>query len=375
MPFGATMAPMIGPLARGASRFAVAASLLACGGAPPAPAVKPTLMDKTTAGENRCVVTKSHERPFVIEWDATDLASFEAKAARDVVFVRYQGCHLTVLDCADASIGGKHGAYRAPEWTSGTVEGFDMSTEQELYAQLPLGAASLSGRLESGQSLRLRYFVSGVSTATRDALYKKDLPERCAGATHFVQAYNLGAFELGAMARGKASAAAGIHGFGAGGSTSKDVSVLKRGGELEACKDEATRGGKRCQVPIRITLRGLEEGAAPAPSPATPKPAAPPSGMDALLAAGKIRNEALRKLQDGDGAGCVQDLDRAREIDTDPANDEMQGQLRGQCTMKAGKCDAGKEILRTFYRRHYGKSADPKTIDDMVKGMAASHCK
>lgn len=354
--------------------------LLGCGGAPPAPDATPTLMDKTTAGQNRCIVTKSHERPFVIEWDATDLASFEAKAARDVVFVRYQGCHLTVLDCADASMGGRHGAYRAPEWTSGAVEGFDMSTEQELYAQLPLGAASLSGRLESGQSLRLRYFVSGVSTATRDVLYKKDLPERCAAATHFVQAYNLGAFELGAMARGKASASAGIHGFGAGGSTSKDVSVLKRGGELDACRDEAARGSKRCQVPIRITLRELEQGATPSPPPASGKPARDeppraPTGMDALLAAGKVRNEAMRKLQDGDGAGCVQDLDRAREIDTDPANDEMQGQLRGQCTMKAGKCEAGKELLRAFYRKHYGKAGDPKTIEDMVKLAASTYCK
>lgn len=349
-------------------------ALAACGGrAPNVVDPKPSLMDKTTAGANRCVVTKSHERPFVIEWDATDLASFEAKAAHDVVFVRYAGCHLTVLDCADASLRGRLGAYRAPEWTSGTVEGFDMKTEQDLYAQLPLGAASLAGRLESGESLRLRYFVSGVAVATRDAVSKRDLPLRCAGATHFVQAYNLGAFELASTARGAASASAGVHGFSAGGGTRKDVAVLKRGGELDACRDEAARATRRCQVPIRVTLRALEEGAAAeAAPPAASGPA--PSKMDALLAAGKIRNEAMKKLQDGDGAGCVADLDRAREIDTDPENDAMQGQLRGQCTMKAGKCDAGKEILRVFYRRHFGKSGDPAAVEQMVKTSADTYC-
>jgi hypothetical protein len=343
---------------------------LACG-APSAAEPTNKLMDRTTAGSNRCIVTKSHTRPFVIEWDATDLASFEAKAAHDVVFVRYAGCNLTVLDCSDSSLRGQLGAYRSPEWTSGTVEGFDMSTEQELYAQLPLGAAALAGRIESGEALRLRYFVSGVASATRDAVYRDDLPKRCAGATHFVQAYNLGAFELATSARTKVGASAGISGFGGGATDAKQIGVLKRGGELSSCRDEAARATRRCQVPIRITLREVEDGAAPA---AREKPAGTGGGMTALLEAGKIRNAAQRKLLDGDGTGCLRDLERAGEIDPDPEHIEIVAQLHAQCTMRSGKCDAGKELLRAYYRRFWGKGGTPQAIDSAVTSQANAHC-
>src|SRR5262245_50539535 len=127
-------------------------AVVACASAVPPP--HKALIDETTAGQNRCALTKSHDRPFVIEWDATDLASFEAKAQRDVVFVRYEGCHLTVLyGCSDDSVPGKLGAYAQPTFTSGTVEGVDMKTEGDLYAQLPLAAASFSGRVASGDTL------------------------------------------------------------------------------------------------------------------------------------------------------------------------------------------------------------------------------
>ena len=61
-------------------------------------------MGSTFAGKNRCQA-EAHDRPFVVEWDATDIASFENRAARDIVFVRYEGCSLTVVDgCSDDSV-------------------------------------------------------------------------------------------------------------------------------------------------------------------------------------------------------------------------------------------------------------------------------
>lgn len=327
-------------------------TMVACGSPPPPPAPAGRMMDHTTAGANRCTITKSHTRPFVIEWDATDLASFQAKAEHDIVFVRYQGCQLTVLDCADGSIRGRLGAYRAPEWTSGGIEGFEMKTESDLYAQLPIGAEKLVGRVNAGESLRLRYFVSGVATATRDSAYRAELPTRasCAGATHFVYAYNLGAFELATGANGS--------------------DVLKRGGVLESCRDEVTRATKKCALPIRITLRDIDEGAAPASS----APAAGSVGMPAMLEAGKLRNAALRKLTDGDGAGCLRDLERATEVDPDRERADVQCQLHAQCTMRAGKCDLGKELLRACYGRLYGKAGTPETIAPLVDSQTKLYC-
>ena len=46
------------------------------------------LMGQTFAGANKCN-PENHLRPFIIEWDATDMSSFESYAANDIVFVKY----------------------------------------------------------------------------------------------------------------------------------------------------------------------------------------------------------------------------------------------------------------------------------------------
>jgi len=96
------------------------------------------LIEKSFAGKNRCN-PQDHTRPFVIEWDGTDISSFESRATTDVVFVRYEGCNLQVLDgCTNDSIRGSLGSYGAVDWTSGAVEKVDILNEDELYAKLPL---------------------------------------------------------------------------------------------------------------------------------------------------------------------------------------------------------------------------------------------
>ncbi len=80
------------------------------------------LMDESFAAKNACN-PDNHKRPFIIEWDATDMSSFESFAANDVVMVRYEGCNLVVLDeCRNDSVRGEQGAYKPVEWTSGSRE-------------------------------------------------------------------------------------------------------------------------------------------------------------------------------------------------------------------------------------------------------------
>src|SRR5215831_13517391 len=122
------------------SRFVGLAMLLvfssACGSAAPVappqgarPSGQSRLMDRTFAGQNACNA-HNHDRPFVIEWDATDASSFEARAATDVVFVRYEGCNLQVIDtCTNESVRGSFGAYLPVDWTSGALEKIDIANE------------------------------------------------------------------------------------------------------------------------------------------------------------------------------------------------------------------------------------------------------
>src|SRR5579862_4800306 len=81
-------------------------AVLACNGGPPPTMQGRTGMLSETAVAQKCASAgPQDDRPFIVQWDATDLASFEAKAGNDTVFVRYQGCKLDVVyECNDPSV-------------------------------------------------------------------------------------------------------------------------------------------------------------------------------------------------------------------------------------------------------------------------------
>ena len=335
---------------------AVAATLTAaCGGGPPPTMQGRSGMLSATAAAQKCEeAAKGHERPFVVEWDATDLASFEAKAARDTVFVKYEGCKLEVLyQCSDPVTPGVFGAYGTPQFTSGTVQGFEVKNEGELYAKLPLGAANLSGRVQAGEQLQLKYFVSGVATTTRDALYQSDLAKNacCKGATHFVWAYNLGAFELLTAENNSAEASGGAGAFGAGAKRSHEQKSVGAGGKMSACESQDQRG---CRVPIRLALRAISPGdnplgdASPTVKASTPSSTGEPAAGSGS-AAGEAKqhwDDARKKFEQGDGAGCLAAMNRALSFDMRLSDNHDFKTERAICVMASGKCDEGKKDFR-----------------------------
>lgn len=371
-------APIFAPI----SFVLLAFGLTACGAPPQAASRGQALIEQTTVGRDRCQIDGDEARVFVVEWDATDLSSFEARAARDVILVRSEGCEMKPLyGCSDGGVAGRYGSYRKPEMTSGAVEGFSIKNEDELAAKLPLGAVTLGGAVKAGKALDLRYHISGTVTATRDEVYKADLAgnDRCARATHFVAGYNLGAFELSAGDSLKAGAEVTVKGLGASGSHAEQSSVLRRGGELASCK---TFDQHACRVPIRVTLRALRDGARPAAE------AAPPVAMASNLAAleaaltgvgaAQLRISAEQKDGAGDGAGCVADLDRADRAD--PAGRTPQANmLRGRCEMRMGQCEEGKkhfrEALAAWTRQNdkTGLQTD-QALDFQAEQMAKRTC-
>src|SRR5678816_3375350 len=90
----------------------IAGAIAGCGGAPPPTMEGRSGMLSRTAVAQKCgEAAQGHDRPFVVEWDATDLASFEAKAARDTIVVKYEGCKIDVLyGCSDPAAPGRLGA-------------------------------------------------------------------------------------------------------------------------------------------------------------------------------------------------------------------------------------------------------------------------
>ena len=340
-----------------------AAALLAaaCGaGAPPTMQGRSGMLEGSAVAQQCEKAAKGHDRPFVVEWDATDLASFEAKAARDTVLVKYEGCKLDVLyQCSDPVTPGMLGAYGTPQFTSGTVQGLEVKNEGELYAKLPLGAANLSGRVQAGEQLQLKYFVSGVATTTRDAIYENEIAaiKGCEGATHYVWAYNLGAFELSTAEQSGVEASGGAAGFGAGGKRSHEQKSVGSGGKLAACESQDQRG---CRVPIRLALRAISPGenplgAAVAAKQATPgaegegKGAAAGAGAGAGTPAAQAKEhwqDAQRKFDQGDGAGCLAAMNRALSFDMRLSDQSEFKRDRAICVMAAGNCEDGKKDYR-----------------------------
>lgn len=374
---------------------ASAMATVACGGS--LPATEPTratgqsgLMGKTFAGQNACNA-KAHERPFIIEWDATDMSMFESRAATDVIFVHYEGCDLKVLEaCANDSIRGAFGAYRPVEWTSGSVEKMDITSEGELYAKLPLGAATLGGRVSAGEKFRMEYFVSGVKTATRSSVYRGELAKvpGCARATHFVYGFALGAFALASEKKVSGEAQVGFQGMGGGAKHATSQNADKKGGVLESCRGESAKDVRTCQVPIRLMLRDIAEGEPPAGSGASGATAdgagggggagAPPSRSDRNemnMEEHKLRESAARKRVAKDGKGCLADLDEAdrrfpnsSRLSTRP--DGMTN-IRGECLMLTGDCANGSKQLRMAMER-MGMST--QSVDSVVKIRADELC-
>lgn len=368
-----------------------AALVSACGGRVPAmgpdrASGQSGLMGGTFAGKNKCD-PKSHDRPFVIEWDATDMSQFEAVSANDIVFVKYEGCDLKVIDsCRNDSIRGQLGSYRAVDWTSGSVERIDIRDEGELYAKLPLGASTLAPRVSGGETFAMEYFVAGTRTATRPSQHRGDIAKMrgCAGVTHFVYAYNLGAFALGSTKRRESEVQVSAGAIGGGASSKFASSAEKKGGKLDACRGDSATEVAGCKTPIRLTLRPIEDGA----SDDTLAGSAAES-PEAKNLAGKIQRErtasdqadqllesANEKALHKDGAGCMSDLDAhdklagaSAKLSTTPGAKAAYARVR--CLMLTGTCDAGRELSR----KNLEKMGSPaKSIDMMVESEVVSSC-
>ncbi|MBX3205313.1 MAG: hypothetical protein KF764_09600 [Labilithrix sp.] len=373
-----------------ASSVLFAGLVVGCGGGA-VPAAGPSresgqssLMGSSLAGQS--CNPKNHERPFVIEWDATDMSMFQGRAEKTgVVFVKYEGCDLTVLDrCSKDNDLTYFGRYDPPEWTSGSVEKLDIANEGELFAKLPLGVATLGGRVKGGETFSMQYFVSGTRTSTRPAVYRGELGgiPGCAGATHYVYGYALGAFELASTKKTLAEADVSVKGVGAGGNRSSSSSAEKKGGVLASCNDiQSAKESRTCSVPIRLMLREVSEGDNPEGNAAgsTPGAATNATRTDQSSITKEetaLRESAARKRVQKDGKGCLADFDEAdKKYPNSPRLSTLaKGMLnvRAACLMMVGQCDQGKKSLREAYEAM--GAMKPETIDQLVKIEADQSC-
>jgi hypothetical protein len=217
-------------------------------------AAKPFIAVPEGPGDQyKCKIAAHHDNPLVTEWPAPEKANLEAALREGTVVVSYSGCTMRLLpQCRPA---GSY-AWRRTTISSDVVE---IRDADELYAKLPLGAASLEGELQRSGRLAVQTTVSGqMHLAEFDPnAFPKDMA--CMGATHVVSALSVGAFKLksGGAAAVKGSVSAASIGS-AGGGSQREESLMREAGSPEKCEQATDAAANMsCASPIQVFLRPL----------------------------------------------------------------------------------------------------------------------
>lgn len=198
----------------------------------------------------RCQSTSS---PLVTEWSASEKANLEALLGQGVVAVAYSGCAMRVLPRCRVP-----GSY-VWQRTTPASDFIEISDENELYAKLPLGAASLEGDLRRTGHLSVHTVVSGLLRLDSPTGAELLEDESCAQATHVVEALSVGAFTLTTGGSASVGAGVGVTALGqAGGRVGGSEQLIRAAGEAPSCGAGTEQAPHpNCRSPLQVFLRPL----------------------------------------------------------------------------------------------------------------------
>lgn len=239
--------------------------LPACGGGNVASTLaKPP--EYPTAKEAKCGVVKSQSEPLVVEWPDAARGKLESLRKQGTVAVRYEGCELQVLRC--------HGKaqYQYSPLTR-KQNRLKIGNEDELYANLPIGAVRLEGKLKTSGQLNVEMTLVGRFELADPVVSREDLEgDDCSAATHVVGAVTVGAFTFYAGADAAVGGGASVLGVGQGASSSAVRELLQRDGDDAACarstsSDKEPPDGCGGLIRLEVVPLGASRRARAAPIP------------------------------------------------------------------------------------------------------------
>jgi len=193
-----------------------------------------------------CKVARDPLNPLVVEWPGTAKVDLETASRRGLVAVSYSGCTMKILSSCEIK-----GDYDFEE-TTPARDRIEISDNNELFARLPLGAASLKAELSAGSSLELDYIAVGQRVAESAPKSRRG---DCQGATHYVRTITVGAFKLDARAKGKAGASVEVGSAGGGIGREESTKKLRAQGDVEACASKPN--GPECGAILQLGLAPL----------------------------------------------------------------------------------------------------------------------
>jgi hypothetical protein len=165
--------------------------------------------------------------PLVLQLGAVKASAIERALHLGIAVVAFDCNELVPLD--SCSIDGRYDFVPRPR-----VD-VDRRIASRAEAASPLwGKSTPPLRIEPGEVLTLKLVTLGQERATVSSAARKDLRGRCEGATHFVRAVDVGAFEL-----------TGVRG-------TKTTEL--RAGRLQECPTSAGVLATECRAPLQLEL-------------------------------------------------------------------------------------------------------------------------
>lgn len=243
--------------------FGLALALQGCG----MPAMPPPIEDPTPL--SKCLPARSSDSPLVTEWPASEKAHIESLLAHQAVVVRYADCELRILEgCRPA---GRY-LFQRTSLATDTVE---ITEVNDLYAKLPVGAASLEAELAASGRLAIHTTAIGQMRLDEDV----NVPRTaiCEGATHVVRAMSVGAYEMSSGQAVGVGAGASLGPVGAGARHRSTHRTLRAGGDPARCGETGDAPHVDCRSPLQLFLGPVSWATIPAVTAAAPSTAAPPT--------------------------------------------------------------------------------------------------
>ena len=252
---------------------ALAAVVLSCGAPnlgdalrPPAPTAQRALGEPNSGAGTRCAENAAAE-PLVVDWRSNERQALELAMKGGIAVVAYDCKSIRLLeDCHVASPATP--AYTFAGVTT-TEDGVQLTTADELAANLPFSAGRISAEMKRGSSIDLAIVTIGRLGSPVPSASRADLiggPASCDGATHYVRSAMLGAFVMETGTAGKVHAAAELFGRGASGASSSDEHISNKGGvraDCAAAKPDDKSPPGECQAATRISLVPIHAEAGP----------------------------------------------------------------------------------------------------------------
>jgi hypothetical protein len=234
-----------------AAPLLLCAALSACGGGNAASNLAKA-PDYAPAGQTKCSVRKSQAEPLVVEWPPAERGRLEAAVRTGLVAVHYDGCEMQLRPYCHV----KSAAYTYAPVTRKRDE-VSIRDADDLYTQLPAGAARLEAKLKTAGELHVEMILVGRWESQRGAVDRAELEGDCEGATHVVNAATVGAFTFSAGAGAEVGGGATAFGAGAGASSTARREMLTQDGDDAACAKASVRDAAPpdgCGALIRIEV-------------------------------------------------------------------------------------------------------------------------